>query len=244
MKTCCFYIEPYAVRDLFAHVSKPQDIAKVKLKVLEFILTRTGSSSAVDKPCIIVEQELFQRVFLVNQDGSQIISFGLDVYFPIEYDLQSRAQKPIECFYMRGFDCKISARNISEALSLLNQYSDRDTNIYGYVVQDSEEYIEEISCVLLDKILLAESGYIRYDYDERGYKEGIHPLFHLDINYSCSVHYKFGLNGRLTEGDIINILNLKTNCAELMCKTEKVINKKGIKNMINKRILKGKHKNY
>lgn len=229
--TFYYYIDSYLVKDLFATINKPQEIAKVKLKVLECILTHAPMLTIPKKPYMVIEQEKFQRVFLINQDGHQIISFNLDVYCRKCDDPSMSSFAPVLCFF-RGLNAPVTTKNVSEALLLLNQYIVRDTNVYGYVCTEIDEPIDTFSYMLLDRVLMSESGYVRYDYDERGYKPGIHPIHHLDVNYSSAVHFKLGLDGRIEEKELSDILNLKTVCAVLNLPSHTILSHKGIAKVV------------
>lgn len=64
----------------------------------------------------------------------------------------------------------------------------------------------------IKEILLLESGYLRYDYDaehENGY---IHPLNHVDVFYSSNATFKVGLDNKIDEKELFDIIDLKTDC--------------------------------
>lgn len=71
----------------------------------------------------------------------------------------------------------------------------------------------------LEKERKMEKGYIRYDYDPEHENKEIHPLYHLDVNYSSGVTYKIGLNGALQIGGLKKILDTTTDCAYLTVKS-------------------------
>lgn len=64
----------------------------------------------------------------------------------------------------------------------------------------------------LKGLFLIESGYIRYDYDEKNENGALHPLNHLDIFYSSSATFKVGLENRISEDKLLNMLDLNTDC--------------------------------
>ena len=76
--------------------------------------------------------------------------------------------------------------------------------------------------IFLREILLSEDGYIRYDYDEKGYnlareegQEHRHPLHHYDIFYTNKATFKLGLHSSISESDFYHLLNVKTDCKHL-----------------------------
>ena len=55
-------------------------------------------------------------------------------------------------------------------------------------------------------------GYIRYDEDREHEDGALHPLHHLDIGCSNAEQFKLGLTGAVDCDDLIDILNVRTEC--------------------------------
>lgn len=68
---------------------------------------------------------------------------------------------------------------------------------------------------LVEFLLSFEAGYLRYDIDEKREDPTHHPLNHLDVYYSNKCTFKLGLPKRINHPDLINILNINTDCAYL-----------------------------
>jgi hypothetical protein len=71
-------------------------------------------------------------------------------------------------------------------------------------------------------LLISEDGYIRYDKDEKGYKEAKlkkeehrHPLNHIDVFYTNQLTLKLGLTEEYIDTDLIDMMNTNTNCRYL-----------------------------
>lgn len=69
---------------------------------------------------------------------------------------------------------------------------------------------------LLKKLYHIEYGYIRYDYDKERENGKLHPLNHLDINFTDSNKFKLGLNKKITIDEFIDILDITTECYYLI----------------------------
>jgi hypothetical protein len=67
-------------------------------------------------------------------------------------------------------------------------------------------------CQSLEEIFRAEPGYIRFDHDPKHAKPDLHPLNHIDINYSTYSTYKIGLKDRMIGDHFEDMLNTNTNC--------------------------------
>jgi hypothetical protein len=54
-------------------------------------------------------------------------------------------------------------------------------------------------------LLTFEPGYIRYDYDVDNYEEHVHPLHHIDVNYSDIGTFKLGINSNIEIQDRLKL---------------------------------------
>lgn len=69
--------------------------------------------------------------------------------------------------------------------------------------------------LVLRELILMEDGYLRYDYDLQGERGHMHPLNHLDVFYSSKAAFKVGLNDRLSEGELMDIMSGESECRYL-----------------------------
>lgn len=65
---------------------------------------------------------------------------------------------------------------------------------------------------LFTELLTFDIGYVRYDYDEKHQNGVLHPLYHLDINYSNQSTYKIGLIQPIDTLKLESILDTKREC--------------------------------
>ena len=77
---------------------------------------------------------------------------------------------------------------------------------------DFPDVLYEIVVTILTRLLTFDVGYIRYDYDEEHYNGRIHPLHHLDINYTNQSTYKIGLNQSLDILEFKSIIDNQKEC--------------------------------
>lgn len=208
-----FNLYQYQTDELFKSVSCKKDFLRLKLKLLEYIHLWTGNKEIVPPYCCIDFDNL-KRAFLVNQDGSKIISFS----FPFIIKTQTpnyNSNNSIVSVHYSGKSGTILPRNISEAYSILLNYSTREDNLYTELVLDDEDNIAYDSFRLFEYLLFCEDGYIRYDYDFKNQNAITHPLNHFDIHYSEPSHYKIGLPNRLELNTFLTILDKKKTCYHL-----------------------------
>jgi hypothetical protein len=65
---------------------------------------------------------------------------------------------------------------------------------------------------LFRELMLAEDGYIRYDWDIERINGHVHPEHHLDLCYSQGSSFKIGLRKELTHAAMVSMLNIETDC--------------------------------
>lgn len=107
---------------------------------------------------------------------------------------------------------KIDNRNISAVISILDSSDFRlNPSLIDFYIEPNS--IETTGISLLEEIFMFEPSYIRYDLDPEHENGKLHPLNHLDINYSQYSTFKLGLNATITEHYFENIQNTKTECS-------------------------------
>lgn len=210
-----FYLnlEKYQFDELFQEVSEKKVFLRIKLKLLEYMQLWSGNLK-IRAPYCCIDFGRLKRAFLVNQDGTKIISFS----FPFLIKTSSpdyKASNSICSIHYCGQYGIILPRNISEALAILTKYSSRDDNLYNELIFDDEDEIVPESFRLFEYILFSEDGYIRYDYDYQHQNAITHPLNHFDIHYSEPSHYKIGLPSKLDLNTFLTIIDKEKVCSKL-----------------------------
>lgn len=91
-------------------------------------------------------------------------------------------------------------------------------NTVDHIIDSANDYeyknIDDI-WKLVVKLWYMEEGYIRYDYDAVHENGKMHPLYHLDVNYSSGASYKIGLYHELQIEEFKEILDITTDCLYL-----------------------------
>jgi len=106
---------------------------------------------------------------------------------------------------------RLDYENISTIISIVDS-ADFVNNPSLIDISIEDESIDFSDLSLLEEIFQFEPSYIRYDFDPEKENGNIHPLHHLDINYSQYGVYKLGLNQEITRGCFENLQNIKTDC--------------------------------
>lgn len=107
---------------------------------------------------------------------------------------------------------KLDNLNISAIISILdNEYFKINPSLVHFPFEPNN--IEYSGISLLEEIFQFEPSYIRYDHDSINVKGKLHPLDHLDINYSQSGTYKLGLRKTITTNYFEKLQNTNTDCS-------------------------------
>lgn len=204
-------LEDFQFNELFTKITNIFDFLKVKLKALEYILTFWHGNVEVKPPYLCVDDKNLHRIFLVNHDSHKIISFGFEFLIKTEkvpLDFPVNSIPNLNYIHRNG---SITTKEISNAFTILNEFSSREENYYWGLNLD-EDNIPDSSISFFEYLLMAEPGYIRYDDDLKGEKSKIHPRFHFDINYNNITHYKLGLPYSIELENFITALDLRKDC--------------------------------
>jgi hypothetical protein len=110
---------------------------------------------------------------------------------------------------------KLDNKSISAVISIIDseQFILNPSLIDFYIEPNS---IESSGLFLLEEIFQFEPSYIRFDYDPENEKGKLHPLNHIDINYSQYSTFKLGLKETITTDYFENVQNIKTDCSFLI----------------------------
>lgn len=166
-----------------------------------------------DNDYIVLKIDKMKRLFLVIEN--KIFSFK----FPFNVDVDPEDKNPI--IYDSTTELEISGINYAvltttfqklfyenENQDILDLDSDVMRILESFEMQPNKDHIWQI----LKNLLIFEAGYLRYDYDDEHEDGKLHPLNHLDINYSSDNTFKIGINNSIECNTFIDILDINTDC--------------------------------
>jgi len=145
------------------------------------------------------------RLFCETEQGKKSYSVG----FP--FKLKDEDGERI--FLSRG-NYLLNSKTTSEILALIADNNALDRPDFYTFVEAVEEITadDENAWGLLRELMLAEDGYIRYDWDVERKDGNIHPEHHFDVCYSSEATFKVGLSAAIDRGIFIDMLDLQTDC--------------------------------
>lgn len=173
---------------------------------------------------LIDEKDLDQKSypFILIDNMSRLFIMEDNKFFSIAFPFQINAEKNQVSF----LSTPISLGTLSIITSVLSDFDEKksiveltdiilDNDEYKVLLKEDQQIIEE----LIEYLLSYEVGYVRYDYDPDNYKKyselgkaNVHPLNHLDINYTSNATYKLGLKSSINIREFLDCLNSTTDC--------------------------------
>lgn len=186
----------------------------LKLKAIEFLMTFWSGNQPPVRPYLYVDYEKLHRMYIVNDDGCKIVSFGFEFLIKTYSKVVTDSGNSILALNYKGERGEISLQNVSEALSVLSELEFKENSYYWGV--DSGMSVSDESIRFFEKIVFSEPGYIRYDNSMVGYKPLIHPRYHFDICFTPKISYKLGLPQHIERNEIERILDKATFCPMMM----------------------------
>lgn len=109
------------------------------------------------------------------------------------------------------FGTEIDFRLISNGLTVIgNSDFQNQLSISDFMFELEDNLHDGLK--LVEYLFVCEPGYLRFDYDQDNENGALHPLNHIDINYSDYGSYKIGLSESIDYLKFIDILNIKTDC--------------------------------
>lgn len=198
-------IYPFQENDYFTPIRDKIAYAKVILKSARSLLLANDSSNMIANSKFKLKIDKVSRLFFYKDQKYFSVSFPFNVV------IEKNEVKEITSYSGKLVDFQ----SISAVTSILeNEQFKRNPTLIDYSIEPND--LEYLGIYLLEEIFLHEPSYIRYDYDPINENGKIHPLHHLDINYSSYSSYKIGLNSHISTDYFENIHDSKTDCLFLL----------------------------
>ncbi|SUZ34069.1 hypothetical protein ROE7235_03851 [Roseibaca ekhonensis] len=209
MKELSFKLDEYQLGALFQPFRKKPNIVLFWMEAIKLISSYVPPSSEDSAGELLVQYGKMRRIIVYSKSKAFSTAFPFsisDVDGVIKFSLSSgieitsRISSEVVSFFSTG-----KAFGNDEALGLLDDLeqssSDPDTlwRVLGELIQ-------------------SDDGYIRFDHDPERENGDLHPLNHLDIFYSQSATFKIGLRRKYKVVQMIDILDINSNCSFLEVK--------------------------
>lgn len=196
-------------KSFFSPVRRKKDVIKILMKATGYMLIahEVGVSSG--------SYEMILRV----DKMSRLFFFSTDKYYSINFPFTVTDSAAGLIFYFGGL--VIDARIISKVNEVFksDQFDSQPFVEFADLVVCGDNECDSMFWQVIKKLLIMEDGYVRFDHDpvtnekfkEKG-ESRKHPVNHYDIFYSQSNTFKIGVNEKSSNSDLIDLLDIFTDC--------------------------------
>lgn len=197
-------------------IRRKEDIIILLLKIMKLLLIKDYSKDDIKGKVILKIDKMSRLIF---ETENKYFSFNFP--FAIEIDELSDSIKIFDSI----LNVEIDEILISTLIGIFNRKLESDNSLedifyefiyeFGTFTIDDVGFDADIIRKIVEKLSMFECGYLRYDYDIEHQDGYIHPINHIDVNYSGESTFKLGLKNKITIEEFIDILDLRTNCYHL-----------------------------
>lgn len=194
-------IFPFKEDEFFCPLRDKIDYAKLIVYSTRYLLLNIEMEGVECKSKMKLCIDKMRRLFFYKQKKYFSVSF------PFSVQIDEDEITDISTFSGKSVD----NQSLSSAISILEDSSfNLNPSLTDYYIEsDSSDFL---GIAILEEIFQSEPAYIRYDYDPSFENGKVHPLNHLDINFSSYGTYKIGLYDEIESEYFDDILNIRTDC--------------------------------
>ncbi|MFL0250138.1 hypothetical protein ACJDT4_06860 [Clostridium neuense] len=211
MKSYQFKVNEYLIGGSTA-IREKVDVIKLLIGTIKYISSVTLDdlhSRLENDITVIIYVNKMSRIFYCQNEKMHTVQFPfsileedkkLKVYYD-KYELDSKITTILADIFNHQIEFNESLESMAEVYYNTMKEYEAESGIYN-----------ELCWEILLYLLSFEPGYLRYDYDLERQDPIVHPLNHLDVYYSGKNTFKIGLDKKINKDDLIDILDINTNC--------------------------------
>lgn len=199
-------IYKWQAANFFAPIRDKSDYARVLAFGIKLLLIPEKLHEKPPVAKMKLKIDRMSRLFFYQASKFFSISFPFTVSEPLG--------NPIEVYSYSGriIDHKIT----SDIIAITGNENFRmNQSFIEFSTTPYEDYSFD-TLMVIEEIFRHEPGYVRYDVDPKNENGKLHPLIHFDFNYSQYSTFKLGSTKAVTENDFENMLNVKTDCYQII----------------------------
>ena len=194
-------ILPFQEKDFFAPIRDKASFARLVVCAARHLLLDNVGASAMETSKMKLIVDKMSRLFFYKNNKYFSVAFPLTVF------IDRKNVTEITTYSGK----KLDFVNISAVISILDsEYFRNHPSLIDFPIEPMS--IEASGIYFLEEIMQFEPSYIRYDNDPDNQNGKLHPLDHLDINYSQYGTYKIGLSKSISGVYFENLQNINTDC--------------------------------
>jgi len=197
-------IFPFKENEFFYPVRDKIDYAKLIIYATRYLLLNmpTDDLDCNSKMKLCIDK--MSRIFFYKEKKYFSVSF------PFSVQIDENEITDISTLSGKS----INSKSISSVISIIEDSKFKlNPSLTDYYIES--DTAETVGVMILEEIFQSEPAYIRYDNDPENENGKLHPLNHLDINYSSYGTYKIGLEKEIETVSFDDFLNIRTDCSFL-----------------------------
>lgn len=195
-------IFPFQEKGFFSPVRDKSEYARLLVLSARQLLLNMDSEAGV----------VTSNMKLIVDKMSRLFFYRDNKYFSVSFPFTTLidGNEVIELTTYSGK--KLDNKSISAVISIIDSEQFKlNPSLIDFFIEPNS--IDSSGLFLLEEIFQFEPSYIRYDFDPDNANGKLHPLNHLDLNYSQYGTFKLGLFETITQGYFENLQNIKTECS-------------------------------
>lgn len=210
-----YSIEPFKLNLIFDSAIRHKiDLMKLSLNLMiELVNEEVGFNLDEKSNFVLIKSKDTFRYSIIKEDQimSAILPFRFNFDENIEFNYNMEVVDLNDFYVLLSCVDKVKYE-IDNGMDLLSD--DIRSLIDEVLIQELNlnNTLEYKYKKLLNHMFFQEDGYLRFDYDEENCDGHLHPLNHLDVNYSNSSTFKLGIKSRINFHTFWDILRSDTNC--------------------------------
>ena len=212
MKSFCFELTDDLYKQASRPIRKKEDIISLLLNTLKIFMSvlPVEETNCQSNNKLILNVDKMSRLFYSIENKIFTINFPFSVYKVESIDFLKLKYNNIE------IDSYISSLLIS-IFEENETFSIPFDNMKEFVLQHMaengwNEADPQDVCDIIKKLIVFETGYLRYEYDQLHANARIHPQNHIDFYYESNNEIKVGLDNRIDSKWLVDFSNINTEC--------------------------------
>lgn len=198
-------IDEYQAAEYLSAIRSKRDVIVLWMETIKNFLVNQPAEGPKVRARLAICVNKMSRLFYTSEGGRKIFSVG----FPFGATFGNGEYR-----FLSREGVEIDSRVSSNIIALINSnqiFGEQDFCRFIDPILELSEY-DPLLWTLMRELMIAEDGYIRYDWDEIRQDGHLHPLHHLDVYYSSASTFKVGLGQQLDQPSLMSILDTATEC--------------------------------
>lgn len=203
----------------FGSIREKSDIIKFLLNIMQYISSLPlkeliYSESNEIKSGLVIHIDKMSRIFYCEENKIHT--------FQLPFIVNTENENISFCYKDQTIDNKTLAILLSIFLkqTQITKSLDLALDIFMNTMEEfcvDNQYYSNYCWDLIIFLLSFEPGYLRYDHDSHPDRMDpyMHPLDHLDLFYSSNNTFKIGLNSRINQNNLIDLMDINIECKYL-----------------------------